>query len=82
MLSETSQTDKYYISRVKSKNKAVNLTRKKTDLLIEQTSGYQWAEGREEGQDGSRGLRGKLVCIKLAARICCANTGNVAKILS
>ena len=33
------------------KNKLVNITKKKqTYRLREQTSGYQWGEGRREGQ--------------------------------
>ena len=30
---------------------------KQTHKYREQTSGYQWGEGSEEGQDRSRGLR-------------------------
>ena len=34
-----------------------------TDSHREWTNGYQWREGREEGQDRYRGLRYKLLCI-------------------
>ena len=37
----------------------MNLTKKKqTHRCREQTSGYQWGEGGEEGQYRGRGLRG------------------------
>ena len=43
----------------KKYNKLVNGTKKKqTHRYREQTSGYQWGEGRKEGQYRGRGLRG------------------------
>ena len=37
----------------------MNITKQKqTHRYREQTSGYQWGEGGEEGQDKGRGLRG------------------------
>ena len=46
-----------YIKQVNIK--LVNITRKKqTHIYREQTSGYQWAEERREGQFRSRVLRG------------------------
>ena len=39
----------------KKYNKLVNITKKKqTHRHREQTKGYQWSEGRKEGQDGDR----------------------------
>ena len=35
-----------------------NRKQKETHRYREQTSGYQWGEEREEGQDRSRGLTG------------------------
>ena len=35
-----------------------------THIYSEQTNGYQWGEGREEGQDRGRDHRYKLLCIK------------------
>ena len=55
MLSEINQTRGrqilYGITYVESKyNKLVDITKKKqTHRYREQTSGYQWGEGREEG---------------------------------
>ena len=47
------------------KNKLVNIAKvKETHRYREQTSGYQWGKGREEGQDKGRELkRYKLLCI-------------------
>ena len=43
----------------------MNITKKKqTHRYREQTSGYQWGEGRGEGQHGSVGLRGTNLYIK------------------
>ena len=43
----------------KKYNKLVNITKKKqTHRYREQTGGYQWGEGRGEGQYRGRGLRG------------------------
>ena len=43
----------------KIQNKWMNITKqKKTHRYWEQTSGYQWGEGRGKGQDKGRGLRG------------------------
>ena len=40
-----------YIWNLKKYNKLVNITKKKeTNRYREQTSGYHWGEGREEGQ--------------------------------
>ena len=40
-------------------NKLVKITKNtQTHTYREQTSGYQWGEGRREGQDKGRGLRG------------------------
>ena len=70
MLSEISQRKINTVQSqlyVKSKkyNKLVNITEKKqTDRYKEQTSGYQWGEGRGDGQDRGRGLRYKLLRIK------------------
>ena len=37
----------------------MNITKKKqTHRYREQTSGYHWGEGRGEGKDNGRGLRG------------------------
>ena len=37
----------------------MNITKQKqTHRSKEQTSGYQWGNGKEEGQDRGRGLRG------------------------
>ena len=54
MLSEVSQrkiSTILYHSHMESKkyNKLVNITKKKTHRYREQTSGYQWGEGRREG---------------------------------
>ena len=63
MLSEISQRKTYtewYHLYVESKkyNKVVNIAKQKqTHSYREQTSGYQWGEGRTEGQDRGRGLR-------------------------
>ena len=35
-----------------------NKTETDSQIYREQTSGYQWGEGRMEGQDRGRGLRG------------------------
>ena len=36
----------------------MNITKQKqTDRYRKQTSGYQWGEGKEEGQDRGMGLR-------------------------
>ena len=49
----------------KKYNKLVNITKKKqTHRYREQTSGYQWGEGRGERQDRGRGLRGTNYGIK------------------
>ena len=65
MLSEISQTGKYcMISYVESKkySKLVNKTKKKqAHRHRKQTSGYQWGEGREEGQYRGRGLKKSIV---------------------
>ena len=46
------------------KNTTVNITKKKqTHRYREQTTGYQWGEGRAEGQDRGRGLRGTNYCV-------------------
>ena len=66
MLSEISQMekDKYYMISLicvesKKENKLVNITKEiQTHRFREQTSGFQWGEGKGEGQDGGRGLRG------------------------
>ena len=43
----------------KKYNKLVNITKKKqTHRYREQTSGYQWGEGREEGKHMAGELRG------------------------
>ena len=43
----------------KKYNKLVNIAKKKqTHKYREQTSGYQWGEGRGEGQYRDRGIRG------------------------
>ena len=52
----------YDITYVECKdyNKLVNITKKKqTHGCTEQISGYQWGEGRGEGQYWGRGLRGR-----------------------
>ena len=59
---EVSQTekDKYCVLsfRLDSKNQSKHEYNKiETDWYGEQTSGYQWGEGWEEGQDRSRQLR-------------------------
>ena len=37
----------------------MNITKQKqTHRYRQQTRGYQWGEGRGQGQDGGRGLRG------------------------
>ena len=42
----------------KKYNKLVNVTKQKqTHRYREQTSGYQWEDGREEGQDRGGGVR-------------------------
>ena len=42
----------------KKYNKLANLTKKKqTHRFREQTSGYQWGEGRREEQDSGSGVR-------------------------
>ena len=72
MLSELSQTKTntvLYHLYVESKkyNKLVTIiTKKQTHRHREQTSGHQWGEGRCEGQDRGRGLRGTnyYVCYK------------------
>ena len=57
MLSEVGQTeeDKYYMLSLIFgilKNKLVNITKKKhSHRCRKQTNGYQWGEGRGEGQD-------------------------------
>ena len=62
MLSEISQrktnTLCYHLYVESKKNKTNECNKTKTDRCREQTSGYQWGEGREEGQDRGRGLRG------------------------
>ena len=46
-----------YMWNLKKYNKLVNITKKKqTHRYREQTSGYQWEEGRGEGQYRSREL--------------------------
>ena len=64
MLSEISQTEKantvwhhLYVESKKKYNKLVNLTKKQIHRFSEQTSGYQWEEGRGEGQYRGRELR-------------------------
>ena len=43
----------------KKYNKLVNITKKKqTHRYRGQTSGYQWGEGRGEGQDRGREVKG------------------------
>ena len=43
----------------KKYNKLVNITKKKqTHRYREQTSGYEWGEGRREGQHKVRRVRG------------------------
>ena len=46
----------------KKYNKLLNITKKQTHRYREQTSGYQWEEGKGEGQ--YMGERYKLLCIK------------------
>ena len=64
MLSEISQTEKEKYCMISLtfgiyKIKLVSITKQKpTHRYREQTSGYQWGEGKGEGQDRSRGLRG------------------------
>ena len=57
MISEISQRKTntvWYHLYVESEKyrKLVNITKKQTRRYKEQTSGYQWGEGREEGQEG------------------------------
>ena len=55
---------------LKELNKLVNITKKKqTHRYREQTSGYQWGEGREKGQywvGGIRAIMGlyEIMCVK------------------
>ena len=46
----------------KKYNKLLNITTKQTHRYREQTSGYQWEEGKGEGQ--YMGEKYKLLCIK------------------
>ena len=64
MLSEISQTERQilydiiYMWNLKKYNKLMTITKqKRTHRYREQTSGYQWGEGREEGQYKGGGLR-------------------------
>ena len=48
--------DTTYMRNLKNNN--INELTKQKQIHSEQTSDYQWGEGREEEQDRSRGLRG------------------------
>ena len=67
MLSEINQTEKVsyhlYIEYEKQ-NQLVNITKKKQARVYrKQTSGYQWGEGRREGQDWNSRLRVTNYCV-------------------
>ena len=48
----------------------MNITKKKqTHRYREQTSGYQWVEGRGEGQDMGRGFKKKNFFLKEKKRV-------------
>ena len=65
----------------KKLNKLVNITKKtQTHRYKEQTSGYQWGEGRGEGQYRGRGVRGTIMC-KITYKDILYNMGNIASIL-
>lgn len=49
---------------IKNKRKKKKERKVETDSHREWTNGYQWREGREEGQDRHRGVRYKLLCIE------------------
>ena len=51
-----------YTWNLKNKTNVYNKT--EIDSQREQTSCYQWGEGRREGHDKGRGLKHKLLCIK------------------
>ena len=47
-----------YMWNLKEYNKPVNKTKKKqTHRYREETSSYQWGEGKEKGQDRGRGKK-------------------------
>ena len=50
---------------LKKLQQTMNITKKKqTHRYREQTSGYQWGEGRGEGQYRARRVKGTNLCIK------------------
>ena len=54
--------------------------RSRNKLLLGQTSGYQWGEGREEGQYSSRGIKSTAIMYKISYMDILYNTGNMANI--
>ena len=65
-----------------------NTKQKRTHRYREQTSGYQWGEGKRQGQDRSKGLRGTnyhkysiVVSKTISYKDVLYNTGNIANIL-
>ena len=54
------------------KNKMNEYNKEVVDSATEQTSGYQWEEGKAERQDRGKGLRSKNAMY---------NTGNIVNIL-
>ena len=58
--------------------KVVTITKKKqSHRYREQTSGYQWGEGRGEGQYRVGGLRGTNYWYKISYKDILYNTGNI-----
>ena len=61
---------------LKKYNKLVNITKKQqTHRYREQTSGYQWGEGRGEGQYRDGGWEVQAIGYKIGSRMYCTTQG-------
>ena len=69
----------------KKYNKLVNINnnnkKQQTHRYREQTSGYHWGEGREEGEIGEGEKKVQTVRYKISYTDTLSNTGNTANIL-
>ena len=82
--SERATNTVWYHLYVASKkyNKLVNKIKKKeTHRYREQTSGYQWGEGRGRGNIGVRNGKVQTIRYKITYKDILYNTGNTANIL-
>ena len=58
----------------------MNITKKQTHRYREQTRGYQWGEGRWEGQVGVGESQVQAIIYKISCKNTLYNMGNIANI--